>query len=284
LFSYSFQRTDRELIEGQMDEREATQRMWRLRLGSDAPLYANLGRYYEPFEERVAPITAAALEAAFPPIPSTTLSLSAPLMDEVPMGVTASSPLAEAIQLPQVFCPTPTPVLHQPSIPPAPLPVRTEHPAGVTQTDPPHQEDFGSVDRAEKMVECTKEIDSESKSEEEEYAEPGPSNQRPKTSTRSAREKAGPYSSKNSRHKARTLADEDCFPHPPIPHPGDGRHQAKYNGGKQQWWSQQVLQPLLRASPKPLSLDAILSIIKKDLELEDNAWKGFYYVHLVSMC
>jgi hypothetical protein len=262
-----------------MDEREATQRMWRLRLGSDAPLYANLGRYYEPFEERVAPITAAALEAEFPPILSTTFI-------PVPMGVTASSPLAEGIRLPQVFSPgpiIPTHVLQQPIIPPAPLLVAAEHAASVTQTDPPHQEDIGCVSGAEEMGECTNEFGGESKGEEEEYTNPGPSNRRPKKSTRSAREQADPYSLKKSRHRVRTVADEDCFPHPPIPHPGENRHRAEYNAGKQQWWSQRVLQPLLRASPKPLSLDAILAIVKKDLELEDNAWKAFYDTHLVSM-
>jgi hypothetical protein len=282
-------------MEEQMDEREAFQRMQRLRLGGDTPRYANLGRYYEPFEECVAPISYAALETACLPIrPST--PASAPFEIEVPMSniVRPSEFLdieedigsTRAVQPSLVFCPrsnSPVPTPHCSAIPPPRLGMKTATlvELEVTQVGSPQEDDVCLIDSAEDTGEYTDDSEGECgyTDEDEEYVAPGPSNRKGKKSIRGAQERAG---MPRRRNKARIVAGEDEFPHPPIPNPGDACEQAEYRIGKQRWWSDRVLRPLLSASPKPLSKDAILSIIKKDLRLEGDAWKVFYDEHLVS--
>ena len=290
-----------------MDEREAFQRMRRVVLGSDAPMYANLGRYYEPFEEIVAPVSAQVLEYAFPPFLPNTSAPSAPFEAEVPMGWAPPPhefPRVEKdissdqfnVHLPQVFWPTPispTLALNSPAIPASPSGIRTALPAEpeVTRIDSPPVEDLSSIDGIEEETEEYAEGTegehryAESTGEEEGYTAPGPSNRRRKKLVPRRREESAPYSvwgstSKPAR-KPRVIADQDDFPHPSIPNPGAGRELAGYNAGKHKWWSQRVLRPLLSASPKPLSKDAILSIIKKDLGLEGDDWQAFHDQHLV---
>ena len=288
------------LIQEQMDEREAFQRMRRLVLGSDAPMYANLGRYYEPFEETVAPISPEALDYASPPIPQNT---SGPSQADIPKGMTPLrqfleieediSPVQTIAHLPQLLCPRPirlAPVLDYPT-----------SPSGITTTSPVEPEgtriaslpveDFNSIDgireETDDFAEDTEDEYryAEGTDEEEAYAGPGPSNRRGKKSIRRRRVEAAPYSlgagTSNRAHKSRVVSDEDDFPHPSIPNPGGAREHAEYNAGKHKWWSQRVLRPLLSASPKPLSKDAILSIIRRDLGLEGDAWKAFHDQHLV---
>ena len=310
LVAFIFIAVYRRLIQEQMDEREAFQRMQRLELGSDAPMYANLGRYYEPFEEIVAPISAQALEYAFPPYPPNTSAPSGPFGAGVPMGRAPLShefPRVEDISpiqndayldawLPQVFWPTPispTLALNSPAIPASPTRIRRASLAEpeATRIDSLPVEDWNPIDG---VKEDTKEYreDSEgehryaeSTGEEEGYAAPGPSNRRGGKSIRRRREESAPYSVGGSTskppRKPRVVSDEDDFPHPSIPNPDGAREQAGYNTGKHKWWSQRVLRPLLSASPKPLSKDAILSIIKKDLGLEGDAWQAFHDQHLV---
>jgi hypothetical protein len=287
-----------------MDEREAFQRMRRVQLGSDAPIHANLGRYYEPFEECVAPISTAAMESSFPPI---LLSTPAPpALFEGPMIRVAPSPQfphieetgqdispIQTIHLPQVFSQRPIGPMEPYICSPSGMSTRPFAKSGLTRIGSARAEDLGSIDGVnEETGEYTMDSKDESSytgsmDEEEEYATSGPSNLRGKKSIRWTGEQTGPSSLKkstpNRTYKARVVADEDNFPHPPIPNPGDAREQAAYNIGKRRWWSQRVLRPLLSASPKPLSKDAILSIIKKDLALEGNAWKAFYDEHLVSV-
>ena len=290
-----------------MDEREAFQRMRRIELGSDAPMYANLGRYYEPFDEIVAPISAQALEYALPPFPTNMSAPSVPFGAGIPMGTT---PLYESLRveedislaqfnvhLPQGFSPTPispTLALNSPAIPVLSM--------GLTWTPPPTEPEVTQVDSLpvdhwnpiDGVKEDTKEYRedtegehryAESTHEEAGYVAPGLSNRRCKKLIRHRREETAPYSPGGSTSKpagkSRVVSDEDDFPHPSIPNPGVDREQAGYNAGKHKWWSQRVLRPLLSASPKPLSKDAILSIIKKDLGLEGDDWKAFHDQHLV---
>lgn len=223
----------------------------------------------------------------------------------MPMGKTASStqllgvegdisPVQTCVHLSQVFCPPPIgpATLDYPAIPASTLGITTASTAEseVTQINSPYVEDVNSIDGAEEAGDHTEGTAgehgyAESTDEEEEYVAPGPSNRRGKKSTRRAREAAAPYSleenAPNRMYKPRIIADQDNFPHPPIPNPDDPRQQANYNTGKRKWWSQRVLRPLLSASPKPLSKDAILSIIKKDLGLQGDAWRAFHDGHLV---
>ena len=285
-----------------MDEREAFQRMRRVRLGRETPTYANLGRYYEPFEEVVAPISAQALESAFPPILPNWPVPPAPFEDEVPMGSPASLPPLLEIEedvipvrahLSQIICPTPItprPTLDHPAIPTSPAGVNTTSPLDpvVTQIGSPYMEELDSIDGDEETGESTESTESS----EDEYAEStnkngarGPSNRRGQKSTRRRREEAAPYSLKGNAstrtYMRRSIASKDDFPHPSIPNPRSAREQADYNAGKLKWWSQRVLRPLLSASPRPLSKDAILSIIKTDLGLKGKVWRAFHDEYLV---
>lgn len=263
---------------------------------------ANIGRYHEPFEECVAPISAAALEAAFPPTEPSTPAPSASFEVEVSMGDyfqfldtekfdQDTSPV-QTVHPSQTFFPRPIDIgparaNYYPAIPPSPLRETTSPTeSGIGSL---HTEDLGLVEGAEETREFAEDSEDEDRytestdeDEEEEYAAPGPSD---KKSIQCAREQAGPQALEKSMptgwRKSRVAADEDNFVHPPVPNPGAAREQADYNAGKQKWWSRRVLQPLLSASPKPLSKNAILSIIKKDLALEDDAWKAFYDEHLV---
>ena len=285
----------RKLIQEQLDEREAFQRMQRLNLGSYAPMHANLGRYYEPFDEIVAPISQQALDYALPPISSNT---SAPSEAGVPTGLTPLrqfleiedlNPVQTIAHLPQVLCPRPIrpgPILDYPASPSGTTasPVEREGPRiGSLPV-----KDFNSIDgimgETEEFAEDTEDEYRYTESTDEE-AGPGPSNRRGKRSIRRRREESAPYSLRGSTskgpYKSRVVCDDDDFPHPSIPNPGGAREHAEYNAGKHKWWSQRVLRPLLSASPKPLSKDAILSIIRKDLGLEGDAWKAFHDQHLV---
>ena len=288
------------LIQEQMDEREAFQRMQRIELGSDAPMYANLGRYYEPFEEIVAPISPQALEFAFPPIPPNTPAPSAPFEADVPMAMSPFlrqfleivediNPVQTIAHLPHVFCPVPirpAPALDYPAIPASPSGITTASPVEPegTRIGLLPVEEVNSIDGTTEETEDEYRYD-ESTDEEEGHAGPGPSNRRGKKSIRRRRGEAAPYSlgagTSNRARKSRVVSDEDDFPHPSIPNPGGAREHAEYNAGKHKWWSQRVLRPLLSASPKPLSKDAILSIIRRDLGLEGDAWKAFHDQHLV---
>ena len=292
------------LIQEQMDEREAFQRMRRLNLGSDAPMYANLGRYYEPFEEIVAPISPEALDYAFPPIPLNTSAPSSPFEADIPVQRTTFlrqfleieediSPVQTIARLPHIFCPTPIRPAPAIDYPETPAPSQTASPVepDVTRVGSPPIEDSNSIDGIKGEIEdhaADTEDEyryAESTDEEEGYAGPGPSNRRGKKSIRRRRGEAAPYSLGGSTskraHKPRVVCDDDDFPHPSIPNPGGAREHAAYNAGKHKWWSQRVLRPLLSASPKPLSKDAILSIIRKDLGLEGDSWKAFHDQHLV---
>jgi hypothetical protein len=299
----------RKLIQEQMDEREAFQRMRRVQLGRDTPTYANLGRYYEPFEESVAPISATALEYAFPPIHPNTPAPSASFEAEVPMGRTTPSsqllyiegyisPVQTSAHPSQIYWPTlisPASSLNFPVIAAPPSGIQTVTPteADVIQIDLPYVEDLNPIDGTKEetggYIEDTDDesryADSTDEDEDEEYPAPGPSNRRGKKSIRRMREEAAAYSLEENApkrwYKPRVVADQDDFPHPPIPNPGHAREQAEYSAGKLKWWSQRVLRPLLSASPKPLSKDAILSMIKKDLGLEGDAWSAFHDEHLV---
>ena len=248
-----------------MDEREAFQRMRRLQLGSDQPTYANLGRYYEPFEERVAPISPEALESAFQPIP--------PRMQfelEEPMDIEEDVSPVQTIHLSQVIrSGTPSPGRGMDS--------RAQPVVG--------SEGFGSIDRAETgdHAEETEDADGsteENTDEDDEYVAPGPSKL-----THNAPGQAVPYSLgrviPRRGSMPRVTTEEQDFPHPAIPNPGTAHEQAIYSTGKQQWWRHRVLQPLLSASPRPLSKETILSIIKTDLGLEGDAWDAFHDAHLV---
>jgi len=273
--------------------------MRRVQLGSDAPMYANLGRYYEPFEETVAPISALALKSAFPPIPPNKPPPPAPCGDEDPLGGTATphqlledtSPVRHSVRLSQVFRPmsiSPAPVLDYLATPASPSGINAE--PDVTRIDSRHAEDLKPIDRAKETEEYTEVtgdeyIPAEGANEEEGYTAYGPPNRRGQKSIRHIRERAAPYSlegnAPNRVHKPRIVTDEDDFPRPSIPNPDSARQQADFNAGKHKWWSQRVLRPLLSASPKPLSKHAILSIIKKDLGLTGDAWKAFHDEHLV---
>lgn len=289
-----------------MDEREAFQRMRRVRLGRETPTYANLGRYYEPFEEVVAPISAPALESAFLPFPPKWSAPPAPFEDKVPMGWPSSppqlleiedvNPVQATVHLSQLILPTPItpgPTFDYPAIPTSPSGVKATSPLDpvVTQIGSPYVEELDSIDGDEETGESTESTES---TDEDEYiyAEStdkdgarGPSNRRGKKSIRCRREEAVPYSlegrASTRTYKRRSNADKDAFPHPSIPNPRSAREQADYNAGKLRWWSQRVLRPLLSASPQPLSKDAILSIIKTDLGLKGNAWKTFQDEYLV---
>src|SRR5258706_5528347 len=194
-----------------MDEREAFQRMRRVHLGSDAPMYANLGRYYEPFEEIVAPISPQALEFAFPPLPPNTTAPFAPFEADVAMGWTPLrqfveidediSPVQTTAHLPQVFCPTPirpAPAVDYPAIPASPSasPVERE----VTRIGSLLIEDLKTTDGIKEETEDHAEGTedeyrcAESTDEEAGYAGQGPSNRRGKKSIQRRREEVAPYS------------------------------------------------------------------------------------------
>ena len=246
-----------------MDEREAFQRMRRLQIGSDEPTYANLGRYYEPFEERVAPISPEALESAFQPIPPRAMQFE-------PMDIEEDVSPVQTIHLSQV--------------------VRSVTPSLGREMDSRAQpvvgsEGFGSINRAETGDYAEETEDAEGSTEEntdedDEHVAPGPSKL-----THSAPERAVPYSLgrviPRRGSMLRVTTEEHDFPHPAIPNPGSAHERANYSAGKQQWWRHRVLQPLLSASPMPLSKETILSIIKTDLGLEGDDWDAFHDAHLV---
>jgi hypothetical protein len=301
-----------------MDERVAFQRMRRVQLGSDVPIYANLGRYYEPFEEIVAPISSSALDAAFPsafpfPLPfpfppsrPNTPSPSALFEIEGPVGGTASSPqlleieedispVRTSLHPSQVFS-TPTAIspasaLDYPTTPAGPSGIAAE--PDVTWIGSAHTGHLDSIDSAKRTEEYTEDTTegeyeyAECANEEAGYAAASgpPNNQRGQRSIRRTPEEAAPYTlerdASKRAYKPRIVTNEDDFPHPSIPNPDGARQQADYNAGKLKWWSLRVLRPLLSASPKPLSKNAILSIIKEDLGLNGDAWKAFHDEHLV---
>lgn len=289
-----------------MGKLEVSERMWRVRLGRDVPMYTNLGKYYEPFEEHVTPVSPEAMEYASQRISTDAPRPSAPFVLGRPMGrlfpptqllysKKDTSP-DRSLDFSQDFCEElidSTPLLYHLETPP-PLGVEMDFPAEPTrlnQTDWLYAAVLDSVGGAEETENYAEQTGgahryAESIGGDGGSAAPGPSERRGKKSIRAAREQAVPYSSETSASKRqckpRVVASEDEFPHPPIPCPDDLHEQDDYNYGKQQWWSLRVLQPLLNASPRPLSIDSILSIIKKDLGLEGEAWKVFYDKHRVS--